>query len=128
MSRQGQREASGPNSNADSSRNHRFIESEADLDSALKQLLPLTQNPPLFYPELVKGGTVAQLCSLLSHENLDIAMDAIQVIQELTDEDVGAEADDLAADEAGGSSGGGMAAKTARVMADLIDDLVSLPH
>lgn len=31
---------------------------------------------------------------LLTHENADIVIDAVEVIQELTDEDVGNEADD----------------------------------
>jgi hypothetical protein len=95
----------------------RFIESEADLDSSLKLLLPLTQNPPLFYPELVKSGTIALLAGLLSHENTDIAIDVVEVIQELTDEDVGAEVDDLEEDE--------VASATRIAMGGLIDELVS---
>ena len=35
------------------------------------------------------------MTNLLSHENTDIAMDVVEVVQELTDEDVGAEVDDL---------------------------------
>lgn len=102
----------------------RFIESESDLDSALKQFLPLTQNPPLFYPELVKSGSIALLANLLSHENTDIAIDVIEIIQELTDEDVGAEVDDLAEDEAASGEEGGMATKTRMAMGELIDELV----
>jgi beta-catenin-like protein 1 len=102
----------------------RFIESESDLDSALKQFLPLTQNPPLFYPELVKFGAIALLTSLLSHENTDIAIDVVEVLQELTDEDVGAEVDDLLEEE-GEGSGGGIATKTRMAMGELIDELVS---
>ena len=103
--------------------NYRFIESESDLDSALKQFLPLTQNPPLFYPELVKSGAIALLTNLLSHENTDIAIDVVEIVQELTDEDVGAEVDDLA-EEKGEASERGMATKTRLVMADFIDELV----
>lgn len=113
---------------------YRFIESEADLDAGLKQFLPLTQNPPMFYPELVKAGATALLANLLSHENTDIAIDVIEIIRELTDEDVGAEVDDLAEEdenEAEGSSGagggGGIATKTRMAMGELIDDLVR-PH
>jgi len=36
----------------------RFIDSEADLDAALKALLPLAQAPVLAYPELVRSGTI----------------------------------------------------------------------
>ncbi|RSH89598.1 hypothetical protein EHS25_002149 [Saitozyma podzolica] len=102
----------------------RFIESESDLDSALKQFLPLTQNPPLFYPELVKSGAIALLTSLLSHENTDIAIDVVEVLQELTDEDVGAEVDDLLEEE-GEGSGGGIATKTRMAMGELIDELLN---
>ncbi|KAF8914668.1 DUF1716-domain-containing protein [Mucidula mucida] len=72
----------------------KFIDSEADLDSALKALLPLAQAPVLSYTELVKSGTVALLVGLLSHENADIAIDVVEVVHELTDEDVGNEAEE----------------------------------
>jgi beta-catenin-like protein 1 len=101
---------------------YRFIESESDLDGSVKHLLPLTQNPALFYPELVKSGAVSLLCNLLSHENTDIAVDVIEVIRELTDEDVGAEEEDL---EEGGEDGDGT--KVRMAMADFIDELVSSP-
>jgi len=84
----------------------------------LKHLLPLTQNPSLFYPELVKSGAVSLLCNLLSHENTDIAVDVIEVIRELTDEDVGAEEEDLEEGEGDGSS-------VRMAMANFIDELVS---
>lgn len=71
----------------------RFIDSEADLDAALKALLPLAQAPVLAYPELVKSGSIAQLIGLLSHENADIVIDVVEVVHELTDEDVGNEGD-----------------------------------
>lgn len=66
---------------------HRFIDSEADLDSALRSLMPLAQVPILAYPELVRSGSVARLVGLLSHENADIAIDVIDLLHELTDED-----------------------------------------
>ncbi|KAJ7781192.1 Catenin-beta-like protein [Mycena metata] len=72
----------------------KFIDSEADLDSAIKALLPLAQAPVLAYPELVRSGTVTLLIGLLSHENADIVIDVVEVIHELTDEDVGNEDDD----------------------------------
>jgi len=65
----------------------RFIDSEADLDSALRELMPLAQVPILAYPELVRSGSVARLVGLLSHENADIAIDVIDLLHELTDED-----------------------------------------
>jgi hypothetical protein len=72
----------------------RFIDSEADLDSALKSLLSLAQSPVLAYPELVRSGSVSLLIGLLSHENADIVIDVVDVIHELTDEDVGNELED----------------------------------
>ncbi|EPT03786.1 hypothetical protein FOMPIDRAFT_1046816 [Fomitopsis schrenkii] len=73
----------------------KFIDSEADLDAALKALLPLAQVPLLAYPELVKTGALARLVGLLSHENADIALDVVEVIHELTDEEVGNETEEV---------------------------------
>lgn len=64
--------------------------SEADLDADIKALSILSEHPDL-YEEFSKLGCVASLVSLLSHENTDIAIDAIEAINELTDEDVEAE-------------------------------------
>ncbi|KIJ70518.1 hypothetical protein HYDPIDRAFT_78492 [Hydnomerulius pinastri MD-312] len=72
----------------------KFIDSEADLDSAIKSLLPLAQSPALAYPEIVRAGSVSLLIGLLSHENVDIVIDAVEVFHELTDEDVGEEGED----------------------------------
>lgn len=73
---------------------NRFIDSEADLDAAIKALLPLAQIPSISYPELVKSGAVTRLIGLLSHENADIVIDIVEVIHELTDEDNEAEEDE----------------------------------
>ncbi|KAG8892203.1 hypothetical protein FRC01_014293, partial [Tulasnella sp. 417] len=89
----------------------KFIDSEADLDAAIKSLLPLSQVPMLAYPELVRSGTVVKLVELLTHENVDIVIDVVELIKELTDEDVGNEADedeDEDEDEAGSSREKGM--------------------
>lgn len=83
----------------------------------LKQFLPLTQNPSLYYPELVSSGAVALLANLLSHENTDIAVDVVEVLQELTDEDVGDAGDVDEANE--GDSSNRLA------LAQLVDVLVS---
>lgn len=66
--------------------------SEADLDADVKELSILSEHPEL-YEEFAKLGCVSSLVSLLSHENTDIAIDAIEIINELTDEDVEAEQD-----------------------------------
>ena len=77
----------------------RFIDSEADLDLALKALLPLAQSPVLAYPEIVRSGAVERLVGLLSHENMDIVIDVVEVINEFTDEDVGNDAEEGEEDE-----------------------------
>lgn len=68
----------------------KFIQSEADLDADLKALSILGEHPEL-YPQLASLGTVGSLVGLLAHENTDIAIGAIEIIGELTDEDVAAE-------------------------------------
>ncbi|KAL8722221.1 MAG: hypothetical protein Q9225_001266 [Loekoesia sp. 1 TL-2023] len=68
----------------------KFMGSEADLDADIKALSILSDHPDL-YGEFAKLGCVASLVSLLSHENTDIAIDAIEIINELTDEDMEAE-------------------------------------
>lgn len=64
--------------------------SEADLDADIKALSILSEHPEL-YGEFAKLGCVGSLVSLLAHENTDIAIDAIEILSELTDEDVEAE-------------------------------------
>ncbi|UZJ54069.1 hypothetical protein CBS101457_003389 [Exobasidium rhododendri] len=66
----------------------KFINSEAELDAALKALVVSTTNPSLFYPELIKHGMTSSLCNLLSHENVDITASVIELLEELTDDDV----------------------------------------
>lgn len=90
----------------------KFIASEADLDSDIKGLSLLSEHPEL-YPEFVKTGCVGSLVGLLAHENTDIAIDAIEIMGELTDEDV-------SADEAQWN-----VLVDAMVEADLLDLLVS---
>ena len=64
--------------------------SEADLDADVKALSILSEHPNL-YDDFAKLGCVSSLVSLLSHENTDIAIDAIEIISELIDDDVEAE-------------------------------------
>ena len=66
------------------------MSSEADLDAEIKALSILSEYPSL-YEEFVKLGCASSLVSLLSHENTDIAIDAIEIINELADEAVEAE-------------------------------------
>lgn len=70
----------------------KFIGSEADLDADIKALSVLSEHPELF-KEFVRLGCADSLVGLLAHENTDIAIDAIEIIGELIDEDVTAEDD-----------------------------------
>ncbi|KAI1795224.1 Catenin-beta-like protein [Ganoderma leucocontextum] len=72
----------------------KFIESEADLDVAIKALLPLAQSPVLAYPEMVRSNAIERLVGLLSHENMDIVIDVVEVLHEFTDEDAGNDQED----------------------------------
>ncbi|RYC64696.1 hypothetical protein CHU98_g1528 [Xylaria longipes] len=68
----------------------KFIASEAELDAEIKALSILSEHPEL-YPEFARLGSVGSLVGLLAHENTDIAIDSVEIIDELTDEDVAAE-------------------------------------
>ncbi|KAK0751347.1 Catenin-beta-like protein [Schizothecium vesticola] len=67
----------------------RFIDSEADLDAGIKSLSILSEHPSL-YADFARLGCVASLVGLLAHDNTDIAIDAVEIVGELTDEDVAA--------------------------------------
>lgn len=67
--------------------------SEVELDDYIKSLSVLSQHTGL-YTEFAKLGCVRSLVSLLSHENTDIATDAMFIISELTDEDISASQED----------------------------------
>lgn len=71
------------------------MESEIELDEAIKQLQTLAAAPEL-YEDFVKLGAVSSLLGLLQHENTDIAVDTIDVFHELTEPDTFAENPDAA--------------------------------
>ncbi|WEW59828.1 hypothetical protein PRK78_005309 [Emydomyces testavorans] len=68
----------------------KFMGSEADLDVDIKGLSILSEHPEL-YADFAELGCIGSLVSLLAHENTDIAIDVVEILAELTDEDVGAE-------------------------------------
>ncbi|KAF9692023.1 hypothetical protein EKO04_009848 [Ascochyta lentis] len=70
----------------------KFMESEGDLDDGIKDLSILSEHAEL-YEEFANSTAAAKLVELLAHENTDIAIGAIEMISELTDEDVAAEQD-----------------------------------
>lgn len=47
----------------------------------------------------MRSGTVNLLIGLLAHENADIVIDVVEVVHELTDEDVGNEDEDEETEE-----------------------------
>jgi beta-catenin-like protein 1 len=54
----------------------------------------LSQASGLAYPELARSNAMSLLIGLLTHENLDIVIDAIELIYELTEENADVEYDD----------------------------------
>ena len=68
----------------------KFMESEGDLDEAIKGLSILSEHAEL-YDEFAKSTAATKLVELLAHDNTDIAIVAIEMISELTDEDVESE-------------------------------------
>ncbi|XP_062107656.1 uncharacterized protein LOC133818657 [Humulus lupulus] len=65
----------------------RFADSELELHEELHKLRVLAGGPEL-YPDLVSLNAISSILNLLGHENTDIATDVVQLLQELTDEDV----------------------------------------
>ncbi|OAY57253.1 beta-catenin-like protein 1 [Manihot esculenta] len=65
----------------------RFADSEIELHQELQKLKLLAGGPEL-YPDLVNLNTIPSILGLLSHDNTDIAIDVVQLLQDLTDEDV----------------------------------------
>lgn len=62
----------------------RFMESEVDLDQCVQAFLQLVNNPDL-YPVFVEANAVPHLLNLLTHENTDISIDVVDLLQALTD-------------------------------------------
>ncbi|KAK1057287.1 hypothetical protein LTR74_014273 [Friedmanniomyces endolithicus] len=70
----------------------KFMASEADLDTEIKSWSLLAEHPELF-ADFAESESVGMLVGLLAHENTDIAIAAIEILSELLDEDVEAEAE-----------------------------------
>eukprot|EP00249_Psilotum_nudum_P019647 c27357_g1_i1 orf=282-1895(-) len=73
----------------------KFVDSEVELDEEIKKLHALAAVPDL-YEELVRLNTVSSLLGLLTHENTDIAIDVVSLLNDLTDEDVIGETEEYA--------------------------------
>lgn len=65
----------------------KFMESEVELDQIIQEM-HLVATVPDLYPLLVELRVIPSLLELLSHENTDIAVAVIDLLQELTDVDI----------------------------------------
>lgn len=65
----------------------KFMESELDLHDILQQLTVVSTVPDL-YPLLVELHGISSLLELLSHQNTDISVGVVDLIQELSDIDI----------------------------------------
>lgn len=63
------------------------MESEVELHETLQELHVIATTPDL-YPAMVELGAVPSLLELLSHENTDVAVGVVDLLQELTDVDI----------------------------------------
>eukprot|EP00883_Tetradesmus_obliquus_P002969 jgi/Sobl393_1/13186/SZX68763.1 len=63
----------------------RFIDNEVDLMSLIRGLAQVAADPNSLYPLLIDSTAVATLAGLLSHDNTDIAVEVMDLLQELTD-------------------------------------------
>ncbi|KAJ8934646.1 hypothetical protein NQ314_013245 [Rhamnusium bicolor] len=65
----------------------KFMESEVELHETLQEMRVLSTAPD-YYPLLVKLQIIPSLLELLSHDNTDIAVATVELLQELTDVDI----------------------------------------
>jgi beta-catenin-like protein 1 len=64
----------------------KYMESEVELSENIRKLFEISSNP-LFFPTLFQLNSTISILSLLTHENTDIAIQCIELIFELTEED-----------------------------------------
>ncbi|XP_056643476.1 beta-catenin-like protein 1 [Diorhabda sublineata] len=65
----------------------KFLDSEVELHETLQEMRLLSTAPD-YYPLLVKLQVVPSLLELLAHDNTDIAVATVELLQELTDVDI----------------------------------------
>jgi hypothetical protein len=61
----------------------KFLESEMELHAEIQELYAVAASPEL-YPILVQTGAVTSVLGCLAHENTDISIAAIGLLQEMT--------------------------------------------
>lgn len=62
----------------------KFMESEIDLNAEINELYPLAASPEL-YSTFVQSGSLVSVLGMITHENTDISLSTIGLLQELTD-------------------------------------------
>uniref|UniRef100_A0A6M2DJ01 Beta-catenin-like protein 1 n=1 Tax=Xenopsylla cheopis TaxID=163159 RepID=A0A6M2DJ01_XENCH len=65
----------------------KFMESEVELHQTIQELHAIATTPDL-YPVLISLNAINSLLELLSHQNTDIAVAVVDLLQEMTDVDV----------------------------------------
>ncbi|CAM8933473.1 unnamed protein product [Rhodiola kirilowii] len=65
----------------------KFADTEIELHEEIQKLRVLAGGPEL-YPDLVNLNVIPSIVNLLAHDNSDIAVDAVNLLQDLTDEDI----------------------------------------
>lgn len=60
------------------------MESELELNNEIQELYALAASPEL-YPILLESGSLVSVLGMITHENTDISIAAIGLIQEMTD-------------------------------------------
>lgn len=64
----------------------KFMESEIELNAEIQELFAVAASPEL-YPILVQMGSVTSILGMITHENTDISIATINLLQEMTDVD-----------------------------------------
>ena len=62
----------------------KFMDSEVELHEELNNLYAISASPDL-YPTFVQAGSVQSLLGMVAHENTDVSLAAVGLLQELTD-------------------------------------------
>ena len=71
----------------------KFMESELELNDEI-QKLHVVATVPEYYPILLETSAIQTVLGLLSHENSDIAIAVMDLLQELTDESAMSESEE----------------------------------
>lgn len=71
----------------------KFMESELELNDEI-QKLHVIATVPEYYPILIDTNAIQTILGLLSHDNSDVSIAVIDLLQELTDEEAVAESED----------------------------------